>query len=61
MLNPTNFKITVAISECHVLGMQIHAGIDEGGGGYSTLYLACFRDFCAMRELLVQPEALMQG
>ena len=38
MLNPTNFKITVAISECHVLGMQIHAGIDEGGGGGTVHY-----------------------
>ena len=42
--------------------------IDErggGGGGIVCTYLggleARFRDFCAMRELLVQSEALKQG
>ena len=47
--------------------MQIQESIKEGGGGTVLVRIhlgglgACCRNFCAMRELLVQTEALMQG
>ena len=60
MLTPTNLKITVVISQAFSQGhaMQIQESVK---GGYSTYtsrgsggMLQKVRDFCAMRELLVQ-------
>ena len=55
MLTPINLLLVMFSHR----GMHANPGIDERGSTY--IYLGGLGACCAMRELLVQSEALMQG
>ena len=64
MLTPTNLKITVASCMCSHRCMRANPEIDESGDTvlyYNIEVWGIPQKFCAMRELLVRSEALMQG